>query len=44
MIATGVAVSVQSAGTRPDPDAAGSTTLVSVSVAGWSVLVIVHVA
>ena len=42
--ATGVAVSVQSAGTLPEPEAAGSTTLTSVSVAGWSLLLIVHVA
>ena len=41
---TGVAVSVQSAGTRPEPDATGSTTFTSVSAAGWSVLVIVQVA
>ncbi len=41
---TGVAVSVQSDGTRPEPDATGSTTFTSVSVAGWSVLVIVQVA
>ncbi len=34
MIATGVAVNVQSAGTRPDPDAAESTTFVNVNDAG----------
>ena len=44
VMATGVAVSVQSAGTLPDPVAAGSTTFVNVRCAGWSVLVIVHVA
>ena len=44
VIATGVAVSVQSAGTFPEPEAAPSTTLARVRVAGWSVFVIVHVA
>ena len=44
VIATGVAVSVQSEGTFPDPAAAPSTTLARVRVAGWSVFVMVHVA
>ena len=39
----GVAVTVQSAATFPDPDAAGSTTLTSVISAGWSLLSMVHV-
>ena len=43
-MAFGVAVSVQSAGTLPEPDAAASTILVRVSCAGWSSLSIVHVA
>ena len=42
-MATGVAVRVQSAGTLPDPLAAASTTLARVSLAGWSVLVIVQI-
>ena len=43
-MATGVAVSVQSAGTLPEPDAAASTILVRVRWAGWSLLLIVQVA
>ncbi len=43
-IVAGVAVSVQSAGTLPDPLSAASTILRNVSFAGWSSLWIVHVA
>ena len=42
-MATGVAVTVQSAGTFPEPEPSASTTLAKVSVAGLSVLVIVQV-
>jgi hypothetical protein len=42
-MATGVAVTVQSAGTFDEPDPAASTTLARVNVAGRSVLVIVQV-